>query len=80
MPRLKRGMTALSVVSIFKTSLSILAALDARVLHQSRTPEIIRGRREGRVPTAPMARQQQKKLAAVTTGLAEQPAFPAQWF
>jgi hypothetical protein len=27
-----------------------------------------------------MARQQQKKLAAVTTGLAEHPAFPAQWF
>jgi hypothetical protein len=27
-----------------------------------------------------MARQQIKKLAAVTTGLAEHPAFPAQWF
>jgi hypothetical protein len=26
-----------------------------------------------------MARQQKKKLAAVTTGLAEHPAFPAQW-
>src|SRR5690242_14731485 len=38
-----------------------------------------RGRREGRVQAAPMARQQQKKLAAVTTGLAEHPAFPAQW-
>jgi hypothetical protein len=25
-----------------------------------------------------MARRQQKKLAAVTTGLANQPAFPAQ--
>jgi hypothetical protein len=30
--------------------------------------------------TAPMARQQQKKLAAVTTGSAEHPAFPARWF
>jgi hypothetical protein len=28
----------------------------------------------------PMARQQIKKLAAVTTGSADQPAFPAQWF
>ncbi|CCD84879.1 Protein of unknown function [Bradyrhizobium sp. ORS 285] len=28
---------------------------------------------------APMARLQQKKQAAVTTGLAEQPAFPARW-
>jgi hypothetical protein len=27
-----------------------------------------------------MARQHKEKLAAVTTGLAEQPAFPAQWF
>jgi hypothetical protein len=27
-----------------------------------------------------MARQQIKKLSAVTTGLAEHPAFPAQWF
>jgi hypothetical protein len=44
------------------------------------SPSKSRGRREGRVPTAPMARQQQKKLAAVTTGLAEPPAFPAQWF
>jgi hypothetical protein len=32
------------------------------------------------VQAAPMARQQIKKLAAVITGLAEQPAFPAQWF
>jgi hypothetical protein len=39
-----------------------------------------RGRREGWVLAAPMARQQQKKLAAVTTGLAEHSTFPAQWF
>ncbi|MBV8893678.1 MAG: hypothetical protein JO266_17205 [Acidobacteria bacterium] len=31
---------------------------------------------EGRVQAAPMARQQEKKLAAVTTGLAEQPGLP----
>ena len=35
-----------------------------------RRPET-RGRREGRVQAAPMARQQIKKLAAVTTGLAD---------
>jgi hypothetical protein len=29
---------------------------------------------------APMARLQQEKQAAVTTGQPEQPAFPAQWF
>jgi hypothetical protein len=29
---------------------------------------------------SPMARLQQKKQAAVTTGLADQPAFPAQRF
>jgi hypothetical protein len=27
-----------------------------------------------------MARLQQKKQAAVTTGTPQQPAFPAQWF
>jgi len=41
-------------------------------------PSEIRGRREGRVQAAPMARQQKEKLAAVTTGLAEHPAFPAR--
>jgi hypothetical protein len=39
-----------------------------------------RGRREGRALAAPVARLQNKKQAAVTTGLAEHPAFPAQWF
>jgi len=29
---------------------------------------------------APMARLQQKKQAAVTTGTPNDPAFPAQWF
>jgi hypothetical protein len=32
------------------------------------------------VLAAPMARLQQKKQAAVTTGTPQQPAFPAQWF
>jgi hypothetical protein len=44
------------------------------------TPSKIRERREGRALVAPVARQRQKKLAAVTTGLAEHPAFPARWF
>ena len=44
----------------------------------SLAPTESRGRREGRVQAAPMARQQKEKLAAVTTGLAEHPAFPAQ--
>ena len=43
-------------------------------------PPKVRGRREGRVQAAPMARQQIEKLAAVTTGLAEHPAFPARRF
>src|SRR5215475_9752223 len=40
----------------------------------------MRGRRECRVLAAPMARLQQKKQAAVTTGTPNIPAFPAQWF
>ncbi|CCD88975.1 protein of unknown function [Bradyrhizobium sp. ORS 285] len=43
-------------------------------------PSPMRGRREGRVQAAPMARLQKTKQAAVTTGLAEQPAFPARRF
>ena len=38
-----------------------------------------RGRRECRVKASPMARLQQRKQAAVTTGQAEHPAFPARW-
>jgi hypothetical protein len=41
--------------------------------------EIRRGRREGRVPTAPMVRVQQKH-AAEPQVQADHPAFPAQWF
>jgi hypothetical protein len=43
-------------------------------------PRKQRGRRECRVMASPMARLQQKKQAAVTTGGAGQPAFPARWF
>ncbi len=39
-----------------------------------------RGRRECRVKASPMARLQQEKQAAVTTGSAEHPAFPARQF
>ena len=39
----------------------------------------MRGRRECRVLAAPMARLQQKKQAAVTTGTPNIPAFPARW-
>src|SRR6266566_2186398 len=38
-----------------------------------------RGRREGRVPTAPMVRVQQKH-AVEPQVQADHPAFPAQWF
>jgi hypothetical protein len=44
-----------------------------------RDPLGVRGRREDRALAAPMARLQNKKQAAVTTGLAEHPAFPARW-
>jgi hypothetical protein len=37
-----------------------------------------RGRRECRVKASPMARLQKEKQAAVTTGAADQPAFPAR--
>ncbi len=40
--------------------------------------EDIRGRREGRVPTAPMVRVQQKARGR-TTGTGRSPAFPARW-
>jgi hypothetical protein len=51
----------------------------ARVLRKNRPSKNRRGRRECRVMASPMARLQQKTQAAVTTGLAGQPAFPAQW-
>src|SRR6185312_4484178 len=57
----------------------VLAARWRPSLASVSLPLISRGRREGRVRAAPMARQQTKKLAAVTTGLAEHPAFPARW-
>jgi len=39
-----------------------------------------RGRREGRVPVAPMVRVQQKSTRQNHRYEPEQPAFPAQWF
>jgi hypothetical protein len=45
-----------------------------------RLPSKSRGRGECRVKASPMARQRQEKLAAVTTGSADHPAFPARWF
>jgi hypothetical protein len=39
-------------------------------------PQKNRGRREGRALAAPVARLQQKKQAAVTTGSAEKPGLP----
>jgi hypothetical protein len=42
--------------------------------------DIKEGAGKCRVLAAPMARLQNKKQAAVTTGSADQPAFPARWF
>jgi hypothetical protein len=55
------------------------AACSARVVFEIIRPSKTRGRRECRVKASPMARQQQEKLAAVTTGAADHPAFPARW-
>ena len=49
-----------------------------RVIQITR-PRNRRGRREGRVPTAPMARVQQKH-AVEPQVQADHPAFPARWF
>ncbi len=51
------------------------AAHDARVAHVIR-PRKSRGRGECRVKASPMARQQQEKLAAVTTGSAGSSGIP----
>ena len=69
-----------------RISNSLVAA--KRVPRRGRRPDVAsnsalgkrRGRRECRVMASPMARLQQKKQAAVTTGGAGQPAFPARWF
>jgi hypothetical protein len=55
------------------------ATVRARVLRIDLALGKRRGRRECRVTTSPMARLQQKKQAAVTTGRAGSPAFPARW-
>ena len=61
-------------------SVSVLAAKFARVVLDTRPSEIKEGAGNAGCWPQPMARQQMEKLAAVTTGLADQPAFPAQWF
>jgi hypothetical protein len=58
-----------------KTRLCILAARKAPELLLG-PPSKIRGRRECRVMTSPMARLQQKKQAAVTTGSARSTGIP----
>src|SRR4051795_9118670 len=50
-----------------------------RVLVVWSPSEMRRGRGECRVKASPMARLQQETQAAVTTGSADQPAFPARW-
>jgi len=63
----------------FQTHVRALAARIASELSLSFRPRNRRGRREGRVPTAPMVRVQQKH-AAEPQVQADHPAFPAQWF
>jgi hypothetical protein len=62
-----------------RTSGGILATHFARVFADEH-PRNHGGRRECRALASPMARLQQKTQAAVTTGSAEHPAFPARWF
>src|SRR5882724_1517290 len=63
----------------FQTHVRALAARIASELSLSFRPRNRRGRREGRVPTAPMVRVQLKH-AAEPQVQADHPAFPAQWF
>jgi hypothetical protein len=58
-----------------ETHVRILAALYARVLHRMSLSKC-RGRRECRVKASPMARLQEKKQAAVTTGSAKSSGIP----
>jgi hypothetical protein len=57
------------------TSALDLAACQ-RPSYMNQVPPEIRGRREDRALASPMARLQQRKQAAVTTGLAETPGLP----
>ncbi|SMX59599.1 protein of unknown function [Bradyrhizobium sp. ORS 285] len=56
----------------------VLAAHHARALAMSSSLANMQGRGECRVKASPMARLQKDKQAAVTTGSAEHPAFPAR--
>ncbi|WP_315766845.1 MULTISPECIES: hypothetical protein [unclassified Bradyrhizobium] len=64
-----------------KMSARILAARSCVRALRLASPSSCGGRREGRALAAPVARLQQKKQAAVTTGLAEN-ARPSlrEWF
>ena len=61
-----------------ETQVLVLAARNVRGVGNE-PPSHNRGRREGRVPTAPMVRVQQKKHAAEPQVQADHPAFPARW-
>ena len=77
---LSRVMTSENVARIFQTQASrSRGAFRVRALHLS-CPSENGGRREGRALAAPVARLQNKKQAAVNTGLAEHPAFPVRRF
>jgi len=62
------------------THLIVLAAPIASELLLGFAPEKKRAQGRPGAQLAPMARVQQKKHAAGTTGVADHPAFPAQWF
>jgi hypothetical protein len=53
-----------------------LLAAQTRPSFEATALESRKGRRECRVKASPMARQQQKKLAAVTTGSAKSSGIP----
>ena len=55
-------------------------AVRTRVLREARVPPVNRGRREGRVPAAPMAPVHKKARGRNHRCRRSHPAFPAQWF
>jgi hypothetical protein len=69
---------AIRHVKELRAKIRVLAALSRPSLASVAHPPNRERAGKGRVQAAPMARQQKEKLAAVTTGLAEHPAFPAQ--
>jgi len=61
-----------------ETRLAISRRITPELMSEA-CPSRIKGSREGRVPSAPMVRVQQKARGR-TTGVAGSSAFPAQWF